>query len=587
MMMKCKDLARAVKSRSRPDKQLLSRPLLDLIPDKDTADRLVQLYLRTFESVFSIMHVPTFQQEYVDHWNHPQATNEPFLIQLLLIMAIGTCFHPASSTAGLSKGRSALRDQSLQWIYVTHARLTSPMIKQDLSLCGTQNHCLLLLALLTDTQAIGGDLTWIAMGSLMQRAMAIGLHIKPSQLPVSVLEAEIRRRLWTTILELSIQSSLDSGTCPIIPRGAFTDFEPPANLDDSQLTIMTQKQPIPQPSNTFTRSSIQCALVKSLSVRLRIAEAISQPPHHLTYENVQSLGAELTAHLRDTSMLIKSFHFTRPSRFQIHLQDLLARRFLFTLHAQFVHRAPSNINYHFSRTACLESALLLLGPSFSSSADNIKCSEDDEDGVSSSLNDYQNLRLHGDGLFKNVLLAAVMALCAELVIQLREDSSPSASSFLRSPLLNTIKDTAFLMWHRIQRGENSVKAFVFVTCVLAKSHASRHSNSPHHKTRVDQAVTSTAKHVFENCERLLASRLDGLSPSSSSDPDESLVQSAHMLDLDQWIILGNTDERSDSMLQNSVPMDVRRDQASAMSMWLSDNTSVWGLPALPNEPMFI
>jgi hypothetical protein len=40
-------------------------------------------------------------------------------------------------------------------------------------------------------------------------------------------------------------------------------------------------------------------------------------------------------------------------------------------------------------------------------------------------------------------------------------------------------------------------------------------------------------------------------------------------------------------LQNSVPMDVRRDQASAMSMWLSDNTSVWGLPALPNEPMFI
>ncbi|KAJ4347485.1 hypothetical protein N0V95_005406 [Ascochyta clinopodiicola] len=526
MLTKCKDLARSIKTRSRPNLKLLSRPLSDLMPNKETADRLVQLYLRTFESVFSLMHVPTFQQEYVEHWNHPQATKESFIIQLLLIMAI-------------------------------------------------------------DTQAIGGDLAWIAMGSLMQRAMAIGLHIKPSQLPISPLEAETRRRIWTTILELSVQSSLDSGTFPIIPRDALDNFEPPSNIDDSQLSESTQKAPVPQPPSTFTRSSIQCALIKSLPIRIKIAEALSQPPYKLTYDSVRSMGAELTAHLRETSQLIKSFHFTRPSAFQIHLQDFLARRFLFTLHMQFVHRAPDNVNYHFSRTACLESALLLCGPSFSRNADDNNYLGDEDGNTSASLNDYQNLRLHGDGLFKNVLLAAAMALCAELLIQLREDSSPAASSLLRMPLVKAIRDTVSLMWRRIQRGETSTKSFVFVTCVLARIDASRNHTPPEQKKQIDQVVADTAKHVLGVCAKFLTSRLGDTSSSpSSSELDVNLALKEHIVGLDRWLPLEDREGSSESVLRNSLSSNATSDDADDMSIWLNDATSVWNLPAWGNEPMF-
>jgi len=556
------------------------------MPNKETADRLVQLYLRTFESVFSIMHVPTFQQEYVEHWNNPQATKDSFLLQLLLIMAIGTCFCPTASAAGATKTRSKLRDQSLQWIHAAHAKLTSPMVKQDLSLCGIQNHCLLLLALMTDTQAVGGDLAWIAIGSLMQRAMAIGLHVKPSQLPVSALEAETRRRIWGTILELSVQSSLDSGTYPIVPQGALDNFEAPSNLDDSQLTASTQAQPVPQPTTTYTRSSIQCALLKSLPIRFKIAEALNQPLYKLTYDDVRSMGAELTAHLRETSQLIRSFHFNRPSPFQIHLQDLLARRFLFTLHVQFVHRAPSNTNYHFSRTACLESALLLLGPPYSRNADDISYSNDGGD-TSSSLGDYQNLRLHGDGLFKNILLAAVMAVCAELLIQLREDSSPAASSLLRMPLLQAIRDTASIMCRRIQRGETSIKAFIFVSCVLAKIDASKNCNSPQQKNHIDQAVADTAKHVLGVCAKFLTSRIGGVASPSSSVPDENSASKEQIIDLEQWLPLGDRDESGELGFQNNPSTNTQSDHTNDMNTWLNDNTSIWNFPAWGNEPMFI
>ncbi|KAF1993365.1 hypothetical protein P154DRAFT_450420, partial [Amniculicola lignicola CBS 123094] len=452
MLSKCKSLARVIKSSSRPSPQLLARPLSDLIPNKETADRLVKLYLRTFETVFSIMHIPTFQQDYVEHWNNPQATKDPFLIQLLLIMTIGTCFCPTPSAPGATKAQSKLRDQSLQWIHATHARLTSPMAKQDLSLCGIQNHCLLLLALMTDTQAVGGDLAWIAIGSLMQRAMAIGLHLKPSQLPVSALEAETRRRIWTTILELSVQSSLDSGTYPIIPQGALDNFEPPFNLDDSQLTASTQTPPSPQPTTTFTRSSIQCALVKSLPIRFKIAEALNQPPHKLTYDNVRSMGAELTAHLRETSQLIK--------------------------------------------------------------------------------------------------------------------------------------DTASLMWRRIQRGETSIKAFVFITCVLAKIDASRNCNFPQQKNHIDQAVADTAKQVLDVCAKFFASRLSGTSSPSSSEPDEHLALKEQATDLDQWLPWGDRDESDELELQNSLSTNIHIDHTNDMDIWLNDNTNAWKFPTWGNEPMF-
>jgi hypothetical protein len=75
--------------------------------------------------------------------------------------------------------------------------------------------------------SIGGDVVWISTGSLVHSAMQIGLHRDPKHLPaISVLQAELRRRIWYTVLELVVQLSLDSW---MPPRSTFDEFdtEPP------------------------------------------------------------------------------------------------------------------------------------------------------------------------------------------------------------------------------------------------------------------------------------------------------------------------------------------------------------------------
>jgi hypothetical protein len=51
------------------------------------------------------------------------------------------------------------------------------MEKNRLSISGLQVQCLLILA--RHTLSVGGDLIWIAMGSLVRSAMQMGLHHDP------------------------------------------------------------------------------------------------------------------------------------------------------------------------------------------------------------------------------------------------------------------------------------------------------------------------------------------------------------------------------------------------------------------------
>ncbi|KAI1077854.1 hypothetical protein F5B20DRAFT_592600 [Whalleya microplaca] len=533
VLRKCKRLARGLKAKNSPDPQLLSQPLREFIPPKEVSDRLVQLYLRTFESVFRVLHVPTFKHDYVQYWSNPQAASECFELQLLLVMAIGTCFYQDPWSSDGADG-STLHEQSTQWIHAAHIRLAAPFRKKHLDLCGVQTQCLLILALLTNTNALGGDLFWITTASLVQSAMAIGLHFGPSQLPVSPFEAEIRRRLWATVLELAVQAGLDSGMHLVISSETLDSCELPSNLDDSQLSESIKTLPASQPTTTLTQNSTQCALMRSLPIRLKIAETLSRFRSEFPYDAAQRMGAELTTNLRETSDLIDSFAPTTPSAFQIQLQDLLARRFLLILHAQFAYKAASDVTYYFSRTVCLECSLLLLSPSRNTTTTTSSTSTNEPRGRDTSATTtttttpshdvYNNLRVYGDGLFKSVFLAAAITVCAEVLLQQREDSAPAAASLSRRELLQAIEDAAALTRRRILRGETSVKAHVFLACVLAKTGTHRRRTSQLGgggkmlQNPTDAAVEEAAKRALDACCAVLEVRMGRATPVAAAAP---------------------------------------------------------------------
>jgi hypothetical protein len=293
-LQKCKDLGRMAKAQL-PSRWLLPPEVRNSIPPQGLAGELVHLYFRISESVYRILHIPSFEKEYAQYWIKPQAASSGFVVTLLLVMAIGACVYQNHDD------ETDIRSRALQWIYAAQSWLSAPLEKSRLSITGLQVHCLLLLA--RQTNAVGSDLVWISAGSLLRTAIQMGLHRDPRHFSrMSVLHAEMRRRLWTTILELAAQSCIDSGMQPFISFNDF-DTEPPSNINDDEIDDGTKLLPPSKPSTVFTQTSLQLTMLKSLRTRLEIARIINDFHAEPPYEEILRLSADLVSACRESSIL--------------------------------------------------------------------------------------------------------------------------------------------------------------------------------------------------------------------------------------------------------------------------------------------
>ncbi|ERT03438.1 uncharacterized protein SPSK_08313 [Sporothrix schenckii 1099-18] len=201
------------------------------LPPRALADELVECYLRSTESVYRILHVPMFRREYEALWQALAAGNPlnkadmAFLVQLKLVLAIGFATH---------RDHMALRTRAVRWYYAAQTWFSEPEFKAHLTMQVLQIHILLLFA--REATGIGGALIWISVGDLVRSAVYMGLHRDPDRLPkrMSRLAAEMRRRLWNTILELVVASSLDAGG-PVMLSMTDFDARSPSNIDDETL----------------------------------------------------------------------------------------------------------------------------------------------------------------------------------------------------------------------------------------------------------------------------------------------------------------------------------------------------------------
>ncbi|GBF66417.1 transcription factor [Trichophyton mentagrophytes] len=342
-------------------------------------------------------------------------------------MSIGSIFSPDRSASDTSYSSVS------QWIYVAQSWLNSPFEKSRINISGTQIHCLLLLA--RQVNCVGGDLAWVSAGSLLRTAMHIGLHIGPSHLPnVTFYDQEIRRRLWATVLEIVVQSSMDSGGLPLIHMQDI-DCELPSNIEDEQLEDANEiiDATHAKPLEEYTMTSVQIALAKSLPLRLEIAQYLNNFRSEPSYEKTLHLASRLSSFCRDNYVLFQSFppEMPRPASFQIKMLDLLSYRFLLALHHPFAVKARVDPTLYYSRKVCIEVSVSLLVP--------LSASNDTE----SSNDNYKNLKISGTGLFRDVPVMAISTICEALTYQLEEEKSsfiPVSSLFSHQDLREIIEE---------------------------------------------------------------------------------------------------------------------------------------------------
>jgi hypothetical protein len=483
---KCKTLAKTIK-RTRPTRGLLSSPDFLIPPSRETSDVMVDLYFKSFESTHRILHEPSFMAEYKEYWDHPESATDSQRLTILLVIATGSSIFEHASP------EEALRNAEMvhHWIYASETWLAGPLEKDRVDLAGIQLYCLTLLA--RQIFSIGGDTIWMSAGSLIHRAMQIGLHRDPGKLgasPMPLLQVEIRRRLWGTILELVIQASLDSRMPPRISFDEF-DTQHPSNINDDEMDESTTVLPSHDPGH-FTSTSVQLALLASFSIRLRVVNAIVKSDGEVPYQDILALSSELVDTLHVNNNLVKPGQGSTP--FHRNLLDYLVRRFIIPLHFSFSNRARANPVYYYSLKLSLDAATAIMSP------------EPDAG--------FSRLMASGGGMFREGVRVTSIATGLELLIHAQAqylDGTLHRTSQYRQLLKQSIRDMISLSNERIHQGETNVKMHMFLSMVLGQAEAIETDSS------VPLQIARSARDSLESSYAVLNMRADKVALCSSDD----------------------------------------------------------------------
>ncbi|KAL4923789.1 putative C6 transcription factor [Aspergillus undulatus] len=451
--------------------QEMPSSLREMLPPRNIADELLNLYLSTFETTYRILHIPSFIKEYEAHWASPEDSETVFIAKLLALMATASCFISPSTTVN---GKDTLHDVAVGWVLGIQSWIGSLFVAATAKFDILQIQCLLMIA--RQALAVDGDVVWLASGSLIHSATIMGMHRDPMRFPkMTPFWAEMRCRLWATVLELDLQASIDVGVPPSGDPDQY-DCPPPSNLDDSDLTEEMVEAPTAKEATILTQCSFQTMLARSFPLRVRIAKASNSLRLTLPYDEALHLSEDLVRFMNESLVPFPTPAPGAVPSFSRSFILFLMQRSLLMLHRPFSLSISLSPKYSYSRKVCLEAALEMLNqfdlplPGFQSS--RTPC-----------------LGRIGGGMFRDECFHAATTLCVELSLQITESRSNSAPSahngslndIVRSQqdvLLRVLERTQNNFGSRISPKGNGCKSFVFMGMALAAVKARLNGEDP-------------------------------------------------------------------------------------------------------------
>ncbi|KPM39217.1 hypothetical protein AK830_g7340 [Neonectria ditissima] len=460
-------IRRAVKLQSSARIDEVSSNLLEILPQKEICDVLISCYARTFDQIYRIIHLPSFRADYDRFWQDPGSFKTPnhFIMTLFVTSAIGSTFYTGS-------GSSDIRQWAPIWIQTAQSWLTGPSEKSTHSFDGLQVFTLLLLSRQTTYNAPGTG--WISPASLLSMAMSMGLHRNPDLFAsLSGFQTEMRKRLWAAVVELVIQSHLDSGI-PVLLSGHDFDSVAPLNIDDKDVNPDTKS--LPTPRDGFTDSSLQIQLVESQSLRLEISKLINDSQSTHSYEKTLQLGSEMRAACRQMATFFSQSPTTHSgttstvTEFHRRFFDIAFHRYILLLHRPFMIDSLDDPKFCLARKLCVESATVMV----SYAIDMVPCLEQ------LRQDDLFLLASTGRNSFKGPFnMDVILVLGLELLVQLDEqgagnlhfDRLDELLQINRSHLRLTLEKTLNVLLEILKSGSVSTKAYNFLAALLAQAQA--------------------------------------------------------------------------------------------------------------------
>ncbi|CAH0022519.1 unnamed protein product [Clonostachys rhizophaga] len=474
---KCKEYARIIKANQAAPWPSLPTPD---VPARDVCDKLIDCYLRTTESVYRVIHIPSFMKDYTAFWQSKAEPSMNTLVPLKLMMAIG---------ATVFDRNFSLRSTAVRWIHQAEAWLCRPDYKARINLGTIQ--CQILLTFAREAVGLAWSHTWLSIGDLLRTAIYMGLHRDPSRMPRrTLLASELRRRIWNTILELVVRTSVTAGGPPLLSLDDF-DTLPPGNFNDDQLMDDDSQS---KPEEEFTQSSISRMMRSTFSTRLTITKSLNDLGGKNTYTNTLHLENELRSAqkaMRHTIQACKSNkapNSLSPSSFQLSYLDMVFRRFLLSLHVPWFGPSLQDPTYAYTRRIAVETSIALWRIT-------------DEGGASSidtSYTDFVTMSAYRTGFLHAAIIQASHIQLAEISSQLREQNEGILWTPVNSDLLPVLEGASEWTFQILRDGETNIKGYLVMVLVTSQIKAALEGTS------ADEMPHVVARAIIEAKDRCLS-----------------------------------------------------------------------------------
>lgn len=461
-----------------------------LLPPRQACKKLVSAYFETFGSVLCILDTTVFLNDVERFWEKKVASQssmadheESFAHKLLVVVALGSVTCPGSPGSGSTEAHRARHtsrrnhaivcvQHTRQWL----AQKTERGIRVDLDIA--QILCLLALARLTQLHtdpwprrpSTDGTIILTGDHDLARLGIQMGLHREP-RVPGAVKEAEreMRRRLWATMLELSLHQYLDGELPPPLNAESYDCAEPsPSRLDEdhrSYLELDYQRVPA---------STVLAVLSRTQRLRLRILQHLYAPGATMTSNESQRLAAELNKACNVEMNNLLSLGMARPTSFQLWMVNILTRPFVLALNAPFGGELECKFTSYYFRRMRMETAILMLrssphddGLSLMEPQAHLRSSQagprsqttqrapypflpTPSTGETCSSNSRQQSDIHkvactalcvgGPGYFSVVQRQVVATLCADVIAEVQDDLFPALDAAMFQNVVAILED---------------------------------------------------------------------------------------------------------------------------------------------------
>ncbi|PYH98263.1 hypothetical protein BO71DRAFT_371435 [Aspergillus ellipticus CBS 707.79] len=337
--------------------------LVTMLPSRPAVDELVILYCTYIESTHRILHVPSFLKELEEFWaqrDSPDMISPVFVVQLLLVLACA--WNLADFNTLQMKNDGNLKCYTaIEWVLHAEKWMQNHHIKRP-ELTSLRLDTLMIIAL--NIHGMKRSQAWLATGTLVKHAMMAGFHRDPTRYTrISVFNMEMRRRIWTTILELDLQVSLERGMPPSIQAEDY-DTAPALNINDSDIQEDSTEFPEAQPLSVMTDSSFQAVLVQSLPLRLKACALMHAPRISCRYDEILQMDHDLNRFLSKIPVWpVSDVDDVQTAHRIVLSRALLENKIghsLLSIHTPFAIEAPRGSLFAPSARARLEAASMIL-----------------------------------------------------------------------------------------------------------------------------------------------------------------------------------------------------------------------------------